>query len=52
MLDYLLIGQGISGSVLAWQLLKVGKRIVVINNTLANRASSVAAGVYNPITGP
>ncbi len=51
MLDFLIIGQGIAGSVLALQLLKSGQRIVVINNRQTNQASSAAAGIYNPITG-
>jgi glycine oxidase len=51
MVDFLLVGQGIAGSVLALQLLKHGKRILVINNRKNNIASSVAAGIYNPITG-
>jgi glycine oxidase len=51
MIDYLIIGQGLAGSVLAWQLLEAGKRVLVINNRLANQASQVAAGLYNPITG-
>jgi glycine oxidase len=33
------------------QLLKHGKRVLVINNAKTNIASSVAAGIYNPITG-
>ena len=51
MVDYLIIGQGIAGSVLAWKLLKAGKRVLVINNKLTNQASQVAAGMYNPISG-
>jgi len=51
MVDFLIVGQGIAGSVLALQLLKHGKRILVINNKKTNIASSVAAGIYNPITG-
>ncbi|MEO1219293.1 MAG: FAD-dependent oxidoreductase [Bacteroidota bacterium] len=51
MIDFLIVGQGIAGSVLSWELLKAGQRIQVINNRQANQASSVAAGMYNPITG-
>ena len=51
MVDFLIVGQGIAGSVLALQLLKHGKRILVINNSKTNSASSAAAGIYNPITG-
>lgn len=51
MVDFLIVGQGIAGSVLALQLLKRGKRVLVINNKKINNASNVAAGIYNPITG-
>ncbi len=51
MIDFLIVGQGLAGSVLALQLLKHGKRILVIDNSKTNSASSVAAGIYNPITG-
>ena len=51
MLDFLIVGQGIAGSVLALQLQKRGKRVMVINNRKTNIASSAAAGIYNPVTG-
>ncbi|MEL6539323.1 MAG: FAD-binding oxidoreductase [Bacteroidota bacterium] len=51
MIDFLIVGQGIAGSVLALQLLQKGQRVLVINNSARNQASSVAAGMYNPITG-
>lgn len=51
MVDFIIVGQGIAGSVLVLQLLKHGKRVLVINNTKTNIASSAAAGIYNPITG-
>lgn len=47
MLDFLIVGQGIAGSILALQLLKRGKSIVVINNNQAHTASKVATGIYN-----
>jgi len=50
-LDFLIVGQGIAGSVLAWELLQRGQRLLVINNSERNCASRVAAGIYNPITG-
>lgn len=51
MFDYIIVGQGIAGSVLVWQLLKARKRVVVINNQHTNQSSQFAAGIYNPITG-
>lgn len=50
-IDFLIIGQGLAGSSLAWHLLERGKRIVVINNPSRNISSHVAAGIYNPLTG-
>jgi glycine/D-amino acid oxidase-like deaminating enzyme len=49
--DYIIIGQGLAGSAVAVQLLKKGKRILVIDQPATNRASRVAAGLFNPITG-
>lgn len=49
--DYLIIGQGLAGSCMALQLLKRGKKILVIDQPHANTSSMVAAGMFNPITG-
>lgn len=49
--DYLIIGQGIAGTVLSYQLLKAKKKVLVLNNTNPHASSNVAAGLYNPITG-
>jgi glycine/D-amino acid oxidase-like deaminating enzyme len=49
MLDYLIIGQGIAGSCLAWELMH--KNILVVDVPSKNKCSSVAAGIINPITG-
>ncbi|GAC1437925.1 MAG: FAD-dependent oxidoreductase [Sediminibacterium sp.] len=50
-IDYLIIGQGISGSFLSWNLLKAGKTVVVIDESKPHTASKVASGVINPVTG-
>ncbi len=50
--DYLIIGQGLAGTVMAYQLLERGKRIVIIDEKLKNTSSRVAAGLVNPFTGP
>lgn len=50
-LDYLIIGQGLAGSALAWELLRRGKSILVFDEPANNQASAVAAGLCNPITG-
>ncbi|QLH32628.1 MAG: FAD-binding protein [Cyclobacteriaceae bacterium] len=31
MIDYLIVGQGLAGSCLAWQLVQRGKRVIVID---------------------
>jgi glycine/D-amino acid oxidase-like deaminating enzyme len=49
--DYLLVGQGIAGTVLAATLLEQGKRVVVIDQGMGHASSGVAAGIFNPITG-
>ncbi len=50
-LDYLIIGQGIAGSVLSYVLQQRGKRILVIDNASPYNASKAASGMCNPITG-
>ncbi len=49
--DYLIIGQGIAGTVLAATLIKKGAKVVVLSNEDPCSASKVAAGLYNPVTG-
>ncbi len=48
--DYLIIGQGLAGSLLSWELIKRGCNILLIDNGQEN-ASQIAAGMINPITG-
>ncbi len=49
--DYLLIGQGICGTLLSWFLHKEGKTFVVIDDERPDTATQVAAGIINPVTG-
>lgn len=51
MKDYLIIGHGIAGAVLTHKLLEHDVSITVIDNPKNNHSSSVAGGLYNPITG-
>jgi len=48
--DYLIIGQGLAGSLLGWELIQRGCTIQIIDNQKEN-ASQVAAGLINPVTG-
>ncbi len=49
--DFAIIGQGIAGTTLAWQLRAAGQRAIVIDRGHANTASTIAAGLLTPITG-
>ena len=49
--DYIIVGLGLAGACLCVQLMRKGKRIVVFDRPDENRASAVAAGIFNPITG-
>ena len=49
-IDYLIIGQGLAGSLLAWELSQRQKKVYIIDNGKEN-ASQVAAGLINPVTG-
>lgn len=49
--DYLLVGHGLAGAILAQTLQKQGFNILVIDVYKANSASNVAAGLINPVAG-
>ncbi len=49
--EYIIVGQGICGTMLSWFLHKAGKRFIVIDDERFNTASTVAAGIINPVTG-
>ncbi|MCX6276252.1 MAG: FAD-dependent oxidoreductase [Bacteroidetes bacterium] len=49
--DYILVGQGIAGSLLAWYLIKNKKTVILIDSKNESSASLVAAGIIHPITG-
>lgn len=50
-IEYLIIGQGISGTWLSYYLQKENKSFLVIDNNKANSPSRIAAGIINPVTG-
>ncbi len=50
-IDYLIVGQGLAGSLLAWQLLERGKRVLVVDRDEAITSSKVAAGLVTPLAG-
>lgn len=50
-MDYIIIGQGICGTFLSWNLLKAGKKILVIDEPQKFSSTKVASGIINPVTG-
>ncbi len=49
-IDFLIIGQGLAGSLLAFELIQQGFKVIIMDNGLEN-ASQIAAGLINPVTG-
>ncbi len=47
--DFLIIGQGLAGSLAAWMLAAKGVRVAVVDNGAPLTSSKVAAGMFNPI---
>lgn len=50
-IDYIIVGQGIAGTFLSYNMLKAGKKILVIDKYNPFSASRVASGIINPVTG-
>lgn len=49
--DVAIVGQGIAGTLLCYELMQKGKSVCVIDNGFRTSSSMVAAGIMNPITG-
>jgi glycine oxidase len=49
--DTLIVGQGLAGSLLAWELISRGRRVLVVDRDEPVTSSKVAAGIVTPITG-
>lgn len=49
--DFIIVGQGIAGTTLSWELQKLGASVLVFDHDNPQSSSKVAAGLYNPITG-
>lgn len=49
--DYLIVGQGIAGTMLSYFLLRRNKKIHVVDDIPRWSSSKIAAGLFNPITG-
>lgn len=50
-IDFLIIGQGLAGSLLAWKLIEEGRSVLVVDPCLEQTCSRTAAGMINPVTG-
>lgn len=48
--DFIVLGQGLAGTLIAQELISRGKTVLVLDNAHPNSASRVAAGLYNPLT--
>ncbi|MEM9887918.1 MAG: FAD-dependent oxidoreductase [Bacteroidota bacterium] len=51
MIDYIIVGQGLAGTLLSHFLEAEGRKVVLIDQYHQSAASAVAAGIINPITG-
>jgi len=49
--DYIIVGQGLAGSILAFKLLKKGYKVLVFNDEEIISATSIAAGMFTPVSG-
>jgi glycine/D-amino acid oxidase-like deaminating enzyme len=49
--EFIIIGQGVSGTFLSYYLNKAGRSFLIIDNNAANTPSKIAAGIINPVTG-
>lgn len=50
--DHAIVGAGLAGAALAWQLEALGRRVLLIDDARPVTASRIAAGLVTPITGP
>jgi len=47
--SYIIVGQGLAGSILAYQMYKNGISFKIISDSTIPKASDVAAGLFNPL---
>src|SRR5262245_40838759 len=48
--DAIVVGQGLAGTALAWQLRRRGRRVLVVDREVGG-SSRIAAGLITPVTG-
>lgn len=49
--DVIVVGQGLAGTALAWELLRRGRSVLVVDREPETTSSRIAAGLLTPITG-
>ncbi len=49
--EFLIVGQGLAGTALAWRLMERGRSFVIIDRDEPVTSSKVAAGLVTPVTG-
>lgn len=49
--DYIIVGQGLCGTFLSWNLMSAGKKVLVIDESRPTSSTKLASGVINPVTG-
>lgn len=49
--DFIIIGQGLAGTALAYFLIQKGQDVLVCDDEMRPSSSKVAAGLFNPVTG-
>jgi glycine/D-amino acid oxidase-like deaminating enzyme len=49
--DYLIVGQGLAGSLVAFELQRRGRSFMVVDYEKQNASSRIAAGMFTPING-
>ncbi|MGX5820222.1 NAD(P)/FAD-dependent oxidoreductase [Chitinophaga lutea] len=49
--DHIIIGQGICGTLLSWELDRAGRSVLVYDEPRPDTPSRVAAGIINPVSG-
>ena len=52
MKEFLIIGHGLAGSVIAHKLTALGYKVTVFDNQLPHSASNVSVSLVNPLIGP
>jgi len=47
----LIVGQGLAGTLLAWQLIRLGQQVIIVDREELVTSSKIAGGIITPITG-